>query len=66
MKISHYIFIFKFILLNIFYSLSLYDSTNVIIPLECYQFINAIWLGATNHKKTKMMLYGWSHKSYKE
>ena len=35
-KISDYIFIFKFILLSISYSLSLYHLTNVIIPLECY------------------------------
>ena len=45
MKISHYIFVFKFILLSIFYLLLLlYHSTNVIIPLECHQLIIVVWL----------------------
>ena len=44
MKISHYIFVFKFILLSIFYSLLLYPSTNVIILLECHQLIVVVWL----------------------
>ena len=36
MKISHHIFIFKFILLSIFYSSSLYHSTNVIMLLDSF------------------------------
>ena len=44
MKINHYIFVFKFILLIIFYSLLLYHSTNVIILLECHQLIVVVWL----------------------
>ena len=39
MKISHYIFVFKFILLSIFYSLSLYHLTNVIILLESFSHV---------------------------
>ena len=37
-------FTFKLILLSIFYSLSLYHSTNVIILLECHQPIIITWL----------------------
>ena len=36
MKISHHIFVFKFILLSIFYSSSLYHSTNVIMLLDSF------------------------------
>ena len=39
MKISHYIFVFKFILLSIFYSLSLYHSINIIILLDSFSHV---------------------------
>ena len=39
MKITHYIFVFKFILLSIFYSLSLYHSTNIIILLDSFSHV---------------------------
>ena len=39
LKISHYIFVFKFILLSIFYSLSLYHLTNVIILLDSFSHV---------------------------
>ena len=38
MKISHHIFVFKFILLNIFYS-SLYHSNNVIMLLDSFSHV---------------------------
>ena len=39
MKISHYIFVFKFILLSIFYSLSLYHSINVIMLMDSFSHV---------------------------
>ena len=57
MKISHYIFVFKFILLSIFYSLSLYHSTNVIMPLDSFSHVAEM--------SSPLMLYGWSYKIWR-
>ena len=54
MKISHYIFVFKFILSSIFYSLSLYHSTNVIIPLDSFSHVAEIL--------SPLLFYDWSYK----
>ena len=42
MKISHHIFVFKFILLSIFYSSLLYHSTNVIMLLDLFSHVAEI------------------------
>ena len=39
MKISHHIFVFKFILLSIFYSSLLYHSTNIIMLLDSFSHV---------------------------
>ena len=39
MKISHHIFVFKFILLSIFYSSLLYRSINVIMLLDSFSHV---------------------------
>ena len=39
MKISHHIFVFKFILLSIFYSSLLYHSINVIMLLDSFSHV---------------------------
>ena len=58
MKISHYIFIFIFKLLNIFYFI-------IIVPLYSYYYVAGMLLayqyytaGATNYIKNKVILYG--------
>ena len=62
-KISHYVFISKFTLLNIFYFI-------IIVPMNwCYyatEMLSAHWrytVEATNHIK---WCYSWNHKPYKD
>ena len=57
MKISHYIFVFKFILLSIFYSLSLYHPTNVIIQLDSFSHVAEML--------RPLLFYGWSYKLWR-
>ena len=62
MKISHYIFVFKFILLSIFYSLSLYHLTNVIMLLDSFSHVAKmlsplmLWLVLQNMKISHYIL----------
>ena len=58
MKISHYIFISIFKLLNIFYFIiivPLYAYYDEVGMLSAHQYYT---VGATNHIKNKVMLYG--------
>ena len=62
MKISHHIFVFKFILLSIFYSLLLYHSINVIMLLDSFSHVakmlrptNVVRLELQSLKVAKML-----------
>ena len=66
MKISHHIFVFKFILLNIFYSSSLYHSTNVIMLLNSFSHV-AKMLKPTNVIRLELQnMKGWSYKIWRK
>ena len=61
-KISHHIFVFKFILLSIFYSSLLYHSTNVIILLDSFSHVaemlrstDVTWLELQSLKVVEML-----------
>ena len=61
-KISHHIFVFKFILLSIFYSSLLYHSTNVIMLLDSFSHVaemlrptDVIWLELQSLKVAEML-----------